>query len=78
MPKRRGVKAERHYRTHLTWPEVRQIRALRTDEKATYVAIGEKFNISPDTARDICLHYTWRDDPEAPVIPLASSYGHRT
>jgi hypothetical protein len=70
-------KADQHHKTHLIWADVREIRRLRKEERVTYRRLGEIFHINADTARDICMHVTWQDDPEQPTTPpLAQSYGH--
>ena len=75
MPK--GVPGEKHYKTHLLWVDVREMRRLRKEERTNYRKLGDIFHINPDTARDICWYVTWKDDPEDSAIPLAGSYGHR-
>ena len=53
----RGTK---HYATHLTEDDIRNIRRLRIEKELSYEQIGVLYNINPATINNIIYGFTWK------------------
>ena len=48
----------------LTWPEVREIRALYATGDSTLGTLSNRFGVSTNTIAKVVRRDSWQDDPE--------------
>lgn len=61
---------ENNVNAKLNWEQVREIRRIFAEENKSYVELGEMFDVSHHTVREIIKGLKWKDDTYEPPQPI--------